>query len=144
MESRTRLTRNESSVSHACRKAHRANRSPFRGVPWLEPHGRGPPVPGQRAGLGKSHDEGNERVTWEDCPNCPRAAAVGWLNGRPVEYDCPRGCCLNAEQVQAFDARHGRRPVDWLAARFVSAWPGVRLKASLMASLGRGYPQASH
>ena len=61
--------------------------------------------------------EASERVTWEDCPNCRRAAAVGWVNGRPVEFDCPRGCCLSAEQVQAFDARHGRRPVELPADR---------------------------
>ncbi len=58
--------------------------------------------------------EASERVTWEDCPTCRRAAAVGWVNGRPAEFDCPRGCRLTAEQVQAFDARRGRPPADWL------------------------------
>jgi hypothetical protein len=59
--------------------------------------------------------EPSERVTWEDCPTCRRAAAVGWVNGRPVEFDCPGGCCLGAEQVEAFATRHGRPPVGWLA-----------------------------
>jgi hypothetical protein len=57
--------------------------------------------------------ESSERVTWEDCPNCRRAAAVGWLDGRPVEFDCPGGCWLSAAQVQAFAGRR-RAPVDWL------------------------------
>jgi len=59
--------------------------------------------------------EPSERVTWEDCPTCRRAAAVGWVNGRPVEFDCPGGCCLGAEQVEAFAARRGRPAVGWLA-----------------------------
>jgi hypothetical protein len=72
------------------------------------------PTPARALGSGGNTMEASERVTWEDCPNCQRAAAVGWVSGRPVEFDCPRGCCLSAEQVQAFDARRGRRPVDWL------------------------------
>ena len=59
--------------------------------------------------------EPSERVTWEDCPTCRRAAAVGWVNGWPTEFDCPRGCCLSAEQIQAFAARRGRPSVDVLA-----------------------------
>ena len=59
--------------------------------------------------------EPKERVTWENCPNCRRAAAVGWVDGRPVEFDCPRGCCLDTEQARALSAGHGRPPVDWLA-----------------------------
>jgi hypothetical protein len=58
--------------------------------------------------------EASERVTWEDCPNCRRAAAVGWLNGQPIEFDCPAGCGLSEAQVQTFAGRRGRRPVDWL------------------------------
>ncbi len=55
--------------------------------------------------------EASERVTWEDCPGCRRAAAVGWVDGRPVEFDCPRGCRLSEEQVQVFAATgHGRPP----------------------------------
>ena len=59
--------------------------------------------------------EPSERVTWEDCPNCRRAAAVGWVHGRPIEFDCPRGCSLSAEQVHAFAAGRGRPPVGGLA-----------------------------
>jgi hypothetical protein len=56
----------------------------------------------------------SERVSWEDCPNCRRAAAVGWVDGRPVEFDCPRGCRLSTAQIQVFTAGRGRPPVGWL------------------------------
>ena len=57
--------------------------------------------------------EPSERVTWEDCPNCRRAAAVGWVDGQPVEFDCPRGCHLSAEQVRTLAAvASGRSPVE--------------------------------
>ena len=58
--------------------------------------------------------EVSEWVTWEDCPHCRRPAAVGWMKGRPTEFDCPRGCRLSAEQVHALAARRGRPPVDEL------------------------------
>ena len=76
--------------------------------------GPDPPIPGVLAGIGGNTVESSERVTWEDCPNCQRAAAVGWVNRQPVEFDCPRGCRLSAEQVQAFAARRGRPRVDRL------------------------------
>ena len=38
----------------------------------------------------------SERVTWETCPDCGRAAAVGWRDGTPVEVDCPEGCRVDA------------------------------------------------
>jgi len=57
----------------------------------------------------------SERVTWEDCPACRRAAAVGWVNGRPVVFDCPGGCRLSTEQVGALASRRGRPPAGWLA-----------------------------
>jgi hypothetical protein len=37
-----------------------------------------------------------ERITWDTCPQCGRYAAVGWLDGIPVGFDCPRGCRLTA------------------------------------------------
>src|SRR5687768_10012807 len=37
-----------------------------------------------------------ERITWDTCPECGRYAAVGWLDGIPVGFDCPRGCQLTA------------------------------------------------
>lgn len=58
--------------------------------------------------------EASERVTWEDCPVCRRVAAVGWVNAAPVEFDCPGGCSLSADQVQVFAARRARPPVAWL------------------------------
>jgi hypothetical protein len=36
-----------------------------------------------------------ERVSWETCPRCGHATAVAWVDGRPVEVDCPRGCRLS-------------------------------------------------
>jgi hypothetical protein len=39
----------------------------------------------------------SERVTWETCPGCGHSAAVGWLGGISVEFDCPRGCRLTDE-----------------------------------------------
>jgi hypothetical protein len=46
--------------------------------------------------------EPSERVTWEICPNCQREAAVGWVDGQAVEFDCQGGCWLSPEQVHAF------------------------------------------
>jgi hypothetical protein len=34
----------------------------------------------------------SERITWETCPRCDRTAAVGWLDGALVEFDCPSAC----------------------------------------------------
>ena len=59
--------------------------------------------------------EPSERVTWEDCPSCRRAAAVGWVDGRPVEFDCPHGCFLSADQLRALAPRRGRPPAGGLA-----------------------------
>ena len=55
----------------------------------------------------------SERVTWEVCPTCGRTAAVGWLHGRMVEFDCTAGCRLTAAQADLFADR--RHPVaGWL------------------------------
>jgi hypothetical protein len=43
----------------------------------------------------------SERVTWETCPACGRPAAVGWFDGDPVEFDCPRGCSLPTREMTA-------------------------------------------
>ena len=58
--------------------------------------------------------EASERVTWENCPTCQRAAAVGWVDERPMEFDCPGGCRLSPAQVDLFAARRGRPSVEWL------------------------------
>jgi len=75
-----------------------------------------PPLLRRRArpGAGATTLGPSERVTWENCPNCWRVAAVGWVNGRPVEFDCPGGCRLTTDQVKAFVARRGRPPAEWL------------------------------
>ena len=55
----------------------------------------------------------SESISWETCPICLRPAAVGWRNGRPVEFDCPARCRLDLTQLSAFAER--RRPVvEWL------------------------------
>ncbi len=41
----------------------------------------------------------SERLTWESCPECRRLAAVGWLDGRPVRFDCPNGCRLTRSRI---------------------------------------------
>ena len=57
----------------------------------------------------------SEVITWETCPTCRRYAALGWLDGFPVEFDCPGGCRLSMNQLRAFAIR--RRPaVRWLAS----------------------------
>jgi hypothetical protein len=43
----------------------------------------------------------SERVTWETCPECRRPAAVGWVDGNPVEFDCPRECTLPMAELRA-------------------------------------------
>jgi hypothetical protein len=56
----------------------------------------------------------SERVTWEECPSCRQPAAVGWVNDRPVEFDCPAGCRLSVDQFEGFGTRLGVRPhADW-------------------------------
>jgi hypothetical protein len=46
----------------------------------------------------------SERVTWEECPGCREPAAVGWWQGRPVEFDCPRGCQVSLDQFESSGA----------------------------------------
>ncbi|MGY1604395.1 hypothetical protein [Geodermatophilus sp. SYSU D00815] len=41
----------------------------------------------------------SERVTWENCPLCGRAAAVGWVDGVVVAVDCPGGCRPSQQEV---------------------------------------------
>jgi hypothetical protein len=47
----------------------------------------------------------SERVTWESCPGCGGLAAVGWLDGAVVEFDCGDGCRLTEEQEAALRER---------------------------------------
>lgn len=58
--------------------------------------------------------EPSEQVTWERCPTCGQAAAVGWSHGRPIEFDCPDGCCLNTAQIQALADIRWRPPATGL------------------------------
>jgi hypothetical protein len=58
-----------------------------------------------------------ERITWDTCPQCGRYAAVGWLDGIPVGFDCPRGCQLTADQF----ARREPKVGDSLSASAGSA-----------------------
>ena len=36
----------------------------------------------------------SDRITWTTCPRCGEAAAVGWLQEKPLEFDCRAGCTL--------------------------------------------------
>jgi hypothetical protein len=54
----------------------------------------------------------SDRVTWESCPSCARPAAVGWIDGHPVEFDCPRGCSLSTDQLTAVFARGSRQRIN--------------------------------
>lgn len=56
----------------------------------------------------------SDSITWETCPSCRRPAAVGWLNGVAVEFDCPAGCSLTGDQIRAFADRR-RSPAEWLS-----------------------------
>lgn len=63
---------------------------------WLEPRVGGQPFSGDHIPAGR--DMASERITWETCPRCGLTAAVGWLDGVPVEFDCTAGCAPT-EQV---------------------------------------------
>ncbi len=58
--------------------------------------------------------ESTERVTWENCPNCQRPAAVGWRSGRFTGFDCPHGCRLSAGQIEGLTSGLGRPSIGWL------------------------------
>ena len=36
----------------------------------------------------------SERISWTTCPHCGGAAAVGWLQDIPIEFDCKAGCTM--------------------------------------------------
>jgi hypothetical protein len=38
-------------------------------------------------------------ITWGTCLGCGRRAAIGWMAGEPVEFDCPSGCRLTGAQL---------------------------------------------
>jgi hypothetical protein len=44
-------------------------------------------------------DVASERITWETCPRCGLTAAVGWLDGVPVEVDCTAGCAPTEQDL---------------------------------------------
>jgi hypothetical protein len=41
----------------------------------------------------------SERITWTTCPHCGEAAAVGWVQEIPIEFDCKAGCTLTGMQL---------------------------------------------
>jgi hypothetical protein len=41
-----------------------------------------------------------ERISWEVCPRCGGPAAVGWVDGTAVEFDCLRGCELPEKRIR--------------------------------------------
>lgn len=64
----------------------------------------------------------SERITWEDCPCCGRAAAVGWLDGVAMMFDCPGECRPTEQEVARLRRLPGSSsPVArWATAR---RWP---------------------
>jgi hypothetical protein len=44
----------------------------------------------------------SDHISWETCPHCHWRAAVGWLDGSAVEFDCSAGCRLAAPQLRVF------------------------------------------
>ena len=56
--------------------------------------------------------EPSERVTWEDCPNCRRAAAVGWVNGHLVAPGDPHAIRAGTDHTvpgEQHRIQHSRR-----------------------------------
>ncbi|MGX5653618.1 hypothetical protein ACWKWC_02455 [Geodermatophilus nigrescens] len=52
----------------------------------------------------------SEWVTWECCPRCGGMAALGWLDGEIVEFDCVRGCNVTTDDVSALSVRAQHDP----------------------------------
>ncbi len=52
----------------------------------------------------------SERITWERCPGCGDAAAVGWAGDRPVEIDCLQGCVIPPASLAELAGRPSPRP----------------------------------
>jgi hypothetical protein len=61
----------------------------------------------------------SEGITWETCPRCGLTAAVGWLDGVPVEFDCTAGCAPPEQIAGRF------RPPPGDAAALVRAAPAA-------------------
>jgi hypothetical protein len=53
----------------------------------------------------------SDRVTWESCPRCGQAAALGWDDEHPVEFDCTTGCRPAAGQFRYLAERSRVRDV---------------------------------
>lgn len=53
----------------------------------------------------------SERITWETCPRCGLTAAVGWLDGVPVEFDCTAGCAPTEQDLSQFRLTAGGLPL---------------------------------
>lgn len=41
----------------------------------------------------------SERITWTTCPHCGGPAAIGWLQERPIEFDCTAGCTVTDREL---------------------------------------------
>jgi hypothetical protein len=52
----------------------------------------------------------SEGITWETCPRCGLTAAVGWLDGLPVQFDCTAGCVPTERDVRQLRLTAGGSP----------------------------------
>lgn len=62
----------------------------------------------------------SDHVTWVECPGCGRPAAVGWLDGALVEFDCLSGCLFTPSEVRSAGSTHGWTPDTPVAPGFVA------------------------
>jgi hypothetical protein len=49
----------------------------------------------------------SDHISWESCPQCRRSAAVGWIDGYPVEFDCLSRCPLTISELHELAAEAG-------------------------------------
>src|SRR4051794_2256845 len=67
----------------------------------------------------------SDLVTWEACPRCGQAAALGWTDEHPVEFDCTTGCRPTAAQLRYLAQRSRVR--SWLARISPPGAPRLRI-----------------
>jgi hypothetical protein len=66
----------------------------------------------------------SDGITWETCPHCGLTAAVGWLDGLPVEFDCTAGCVPTEQDMGRFRRPGSSRPASAALAADATGRPG--------------------
>lgn len=77
----------------------------------------------------------SDMVTWECCPGCDGAVALGWIGHEVTEIDCASGCQLS-DDVRAAFRRAAAPPTSFLSEP-------SSLPAYLDANFDRSYPSRS-